>query len=149
MFERKYGNKAIETKNLSTTEIAALIRTDIKTLINAGTLPKGKYSVISKYYSGGSSIDIKVKSITGHKLLTDLYAATRRAGVSPDNRISRYTRIADEVVTILQTLHNSYNFDSSDSQYDHFDTRFLGNAEIDHKAEWNEAPWGIDKDVKS
>lgn len=143
MFERKYGNKAIETKNLSTTEIAALIRTDIKTLINAGTLPKGKYSVISKYYSGGSSIDIKVKSITGHKLLTPEYTSARRAGTWSGG--VRFTKIASDVVETLQSLHSSYNFDSSDSQYDHFDTRFLGNAEIDHKAESDEAPWGIDK----
>lgn len=63
MYERSYGAKY--DKNLSTTQIAALVREEIKAAVKAGTLPAGKYSVRSQSYSGGSSIDVRISGLTG------------------------------------------------------------------------------------
>jgi hypothetical protein len=108
--ERTYGSK--HDGALSTTEIAARFRADVKTATKAGDLPKGmKLSVKTSYYSMGSSINVRIKSLPARIDLTE----------------------AKHLESKLEMMLEAYNHDGSDSQCDHFDVKFYGHIDIDWK----------------
>ena len=127
------GSKLEETRNLNTTEIAKLIRKDIKAAKKAG-LPVGKVSVRTSYYAGGSSIDVEVKSLhpVAGPLFTVDSALMEMDGCSVywgDQQSATYKRIMDT----LNGIMGQYNWDNSDSMTDYFDVRFYGHAEFSHE----------------
>jgi hypothetical protein len=126
MYERVYGDKY--NRELSTTEIAARIRADIKGAIAAGELPRGiKVSVRTSYFSGGSSIDLKITAFPGRIL---------RAGHDHARGFENYfTPEAYQAKKTLQAIMDAYNHDGSDITTDYFDVRFYGHAEFDWRLE--------------
>lgn len=118
MYERTYGHQY--DRELSTTEIAKRIRADIKTAIAEGLLPGApvRYSVQSRYFSGGSSIDVTVKG------WADAWTDGTRNGFDaqvlvPDAEAAKMT---------LDRITGAYNHDGSDAMTDYYDVNFYGHV---------------------
>lgn len=131
MYERAYGDKYHAAKDLSTVEIAKLIRKDIKEHIEKGCLPEGKYNVRSKYFAGGSSIHVYVSNLE-HVVYNDeyLYAVNNKLPVREWPR-SCYTELAKNVLKTVERIANQYNYDGSEVQVDYFDVNFYFSADFD------------------
>ncbi|HKY40650.1 MAG TPA: hypothetical protein VJN18_32165 [Polyangiaceae bacterium] len=119
------GSKYTETKNLRSAEIAKLIRADIKAAIALGELPAGiKCSVTTDTFSGGSSIDIRVKACPV-QIWTEAF-------LTADPKVffegERVTEEAKAILKTLKAIHRQYNFDHSDIQTDYFHVRYYGDA---------------------
>lgn len=122
MYEYKFeGSKYRQTTHLPRTEIAKLMRADVKAL----RLPKGfKVSVRCKQYSGGGSIDIRLTAVPEGFLLI--------ASVSDDYMQRRtLTPAAQRILDDLKSIHSAYLYDDSDSMTDYFNCRYYGHAEIE------------------
>lgn len=120
-----YGNKYAATSNLSTTEIAGLIRADIKAAQARGALPKAmKVSVTRDYFSGGSSIDVNIKSFPGTIHTPGYVAQSKLHFVHPCLAAPRYEANVKAALETLEQIVNAYNFDGSDSMSDYFHVRF-------------------------
>jgi hypothetical protein len=132
--DRSYGSKY--DRNLSTTEIAKLVRADIKSAIKSGSLPNMKVSVRSEYYSMGTSLYVKVKEIIGRDL--DIYNAERLLSDSKNEPNFGVPWMSDEARAILNTLEGivgAYNHDGSDLQTDHFDVKFYAHVDFHYEFE--------------
>jgi hypothetical protein len=125
-------------KNLSTTEIAGLIRQEIKAAVKSEMLPKAKYSVCSTHYSGGSSIDIVIIAplftIMNPKRI-ELEARDPRFQWQTYESEPRYTAEASQALKAIEGMLSSYNFDDSDSQSDYFHVNFYGHVKFDWRDE--------------
>lgn len=127
MYERIYGAKY--NRDLSTTEIAKLVRTDIKAAMKAGTLPKAKYSVRTEYYSGGSSLYVTISKVEEPRFF--LYNPARlehevrtpHATLGPDAQML-YSSVATALLKNVEALVNAYNHNGSDIMVDYFDVKF-------------------------
>jgi hypothetical protein len=165
MYERSYGYKYAEGERLSTVEIAKLIRKEIKTAISEGLLPeRWAYSVTSEYFSGGSSIDVRVKNCADawmpcpgyqvgsrHELPGGGWTATgcgnpwcKAGGVNKDlpgaTEHDVLTEEGQAAKMTLQRIHNAFNHDGSDSMIDYFDVNYYGHVEFQsvQSARWEE-----------
>jgi hypothetical protein len=152
--EGSYGSKYEEVKRLSTTEIAKRIRADIKLarkvetklgaatgsdvalvdpLAALATMPKTiKVSVRTDYYSGGSSIDVRVYNLPekGWGYVEEPYDWDRsRTHWVPGPQLK-------PILDALKEIHWSYNYDRSDAMVDHFDRNYGGHVDVD----WRERP---------
>ncbi|WP_052391539.1 hypothetical protein [Streptomyces sp. NRRL B-24484] len=136
-----YGQKY--DGRLSTTEIAALIRQDIKLarklaakagpddgpgtvkLPNAiGDAPAGvKFSVRREYFSGGSAVrmTVKVPDAEWAWTIKDDRGYPRKVATEPMNAL------ADE----LRALANAYNFDGSDIATDYFHVNYYLSLDVE------------------
>ena len=156
MYERHYGHKYQEQQGLSTTEIAKLIRADIKQAIKEGLLPdRWKYSVKSRSFAGGSSIDVRVRDcadgwieceghVPGSKQMLpnggwtalncpNVWCSARNDpeyahAATPHKVLGEEARVAKMT---LQRIHDSYNHDGSDAMTDYFDVNFYGTVDFD------------------
>lgn len=132
---RVYGAKWEQAKNLRLTDIAKLMREDIKVarkigkqaagpgviaVIDAlGTMPTQiKMSVTTEYYSGGGSIDITVKNIPDDWGFVEAERYGRPCTIP--------SAAFEAVLTDLRVIHAAYNYDGSDILTDYFDQRYLG-----------------------
>ena len=135
---RWYGAKYDHDGRLSTTDIAKLIRQDIKLarkVAKMAAAPGGvavadpiadapaeiKFSVRSQYFSGGSSIHVHICGIPpvwGWETREDRY------GYMTEMATPALSALAQEVKSIM----DAYNHDGSDSQFDHWDVRFYGSV---------------------
>ena len=123
-----YGTKYAATKDLKRTEIAKLIRADIKAAVKAGGLPKAKYSVTCRSYSGGGSIDIYVSKAEGIRVYNVdrlLFEHDEPHAYCP---MDVYSAEMMAVVETLDAIHAAYNYDGSDYSTDYFHVRFYGDA---------------------
>lgn len=153
MYERSYGYKYQEGEKLTTAGIAKLIRADIKTAISEGLLPdRWSYSVVSDTFSGGSSIDVRVKNCadawmacpgykvgTRHELEGGGWTATgcgnvwcKAGGQYKDSASAeRHDVLTEEALAAkmtLERLHGAYNHDGSEVQVDYFDVNYYGHV---------------------
>lgn len=139
MYERTYGDKY--DKALSTKDVAARVRAEIKAAIASGDLPKMKVSTRYESYSGGSSIRV---SITDADFLVinpvRYYLEKNSANWSVARDIPWHTAKATEVLAKLKAMLDAYNHDGSDSQSDYFDVNFYGFVGID---------WDLDRKQKA
>jgi hypothetical protein len=133
--------KLIGTKynqSLRTTEIATLIRQEIKAAVKSGMLPKAKYSVRSAHFAGGSSIDIAIKApsftIMNPKRI-ELEVRDPRFQWQTYESEPRYTAEASSTLKKIEGMLASYNFDDSDSMTDYFHVNFYGNVKFDWRDE--------------
>lgn len=147
----RYGARYEEVKHLSTTEIAKRIREDIKlarkvqaklggaeialpdSLSALATMPKGmKVSVRREYYSGGSSIDVRVYNLPeqgwGYVQEKDMWGQPRWV---PGGELKA-------ILDALKEIHRAYNFDGSDAMTDYYHVNYGGHVEVD----WRERPRG-------
>jgi hypothetical protein len=125
-------------KDLSTTQIAALIRLEIKAAVKSGILPKAKYSVRSAHFAGGSSIDIRIKSpsftIMNPKRI-ELETRDSRYQWQTYESEPRYTAEASSTLNKIKEILTHYNFDDSDSMTDYFHVNFYGGVKFDWRDE--------------
>jgi hypothetical protein len=115
-------------------EIAKLIRTGIKEKIKAGILPKGKYSVKIDRFSGGSSIDIRIKEFQG-KIFNPEFLELEARGQEIGRNGMRYSKELSEALKVLESMLNTFRMDDSDGMIDYFHTNFYGHASVDWQLE--------------
>lgn len=104
--------------NLSTTEIAARVRVYAKERYK-----DYKFSVRTEYYSGGSSIRIKLVSGPVPAFVED----APRPYISTMSDLSEKFGLTSEVFAVMSDVVdycNSFNYDDSDGMTDYFDTNF-------------------------
>lgn len=101
------GSRYEETKDLDLTEIAKLVRKDLKELFS--NLPQAKASVRVQRYAGGQSLNIEVSG-TG---------------------VERHGEEAKEIVKSIRAITDQYNFDDSDGMSDYFHVRFYSHPRIE------------------
>lgn len=133
---RREGEGAKYDPSLSTTEIAARIRAEVKDAVRAGKLPRGlKVGVRSSSYSGGSSINIVIKRAPFVVLnpARAAWEASNPHAYPGDCSESRYTAEASRVADAITAIAHAYNFDHSDAQSDYFHVNFYGG---DAKYDW-------------
>lgn len=116
-----------QTKNLNFKEIAKLIRTDLKNTFGKDI----KFSVTTKYYAGGKSINVEIKE-TIRNYLNPLNIKF------PNERHSIYIGEGNELIEQIENIINKYNYDNSDSMTDYFDVRFYSHVWFDYdlKEKW-------------
>ena len=142
---RTYGAKYDSTEGLYTKDIAKLVRADIKMARKIGKKaqagnPAGAlatidpianapsqitYSVRTRTYSGGSSIDVVIKNVPAEWGWTE----------SIDDRgdvVRKGTEALRALGAELQALLDAYNYDGSDLASDYSDVRFNGFVHVDH-----------------
>ena len=149
MYERSYGSKYAEGKNLPLSGIARLIRRDIKAAVNAGELPGStkNYSVRTQTYAGGGSINVLATGLDG--MWTDCTGIVpgSESGLSartcPNHwcaanndspHAERHQVLSVEgqrVKRVLNAIHGAYNHDGSEVMVDYFDVNYYGSADIE------------------
>ncbi|MER7115499.1 hypothetical protein ABT332_13505 [Saccharomonospora azurea] len=136
------GEKYGEARNLTLTQIAKLIREDLKLARKVGrkTAPKTgevaipdpigdapkeiKFSVRTEYYSGGGSIHVGINNIPeewGWTLEEDHYG----------DMVPTATPAMAALYRAVKRIYNAYNYDNSDIQTDYFDRRYGGHVSTD------------------
>lgn len=153
MYERSYGYRYEEVKDMTTVEIAKAIRADIKQAKAEGLLPtRWTYSVRTDH---GTSIDVDVRDCPdawqpcdgtvpgsrrtypdGSSTATgcpDVWCAARndpeRAhAAKPHDVLTEEARVAKMT---LERIHGAYNYDGSEIQVDYFDVRYYGHVEFE------------------
>ncbi len=135
MTQRVYGEKY--SKDLNTTQIAALVRDEVKAAVKAGQLPKAKYGIRTHYYAGGSSIRIRISELPGQvfepEYLTrgDAYLSGPSVqGEDGWQRPSRYTPWVTKAVAKVSAMLAAYNYDGSDIQTDLYDVKFHADVAV-------------------
>ena len=123
-------------RSLSTKEIAAKLRAEVKAAIKAGTLPAGtKISVRYRSYSGGSSIDVSVTALPDgfalHNPERIQFEIEHPNEYVVDHHYPTYTPEAKALLATLKAMMDAYNYDRSDIQTDYFDVAFYGHAQYD------------------
>jgi hypothetical protein len=144
------GSKYEQTRRLSLTEIAKLIREDIKMSRKAGRVAPGsadlaipdpiadapaeiKYSVRTRYYAGGGAIDLTIKNVPaawGWTEQTDEFGQPQKIATPA------FEALFDEV----ERIHNAYNYDNSDSQADYFERNYWGHVSTEERVRMPR-PW--------
>lgn len=127
MYERTYGSKAKPGEYRRTADIAKDIRADIKAAVAKGDLPgtTKNYTVKSKSFSGGSSIDVRAVDLPGMWTTGISY----RYG-DGGREVDVLTEEGKRVEQILKQIHGSYNYDGSEAMVDYYDVNFYGQAEV-------------------
>ncbi len=138
---RRYGDKYADTRTLDLTDIAKLIRAEVKlsrkiAKVTAtpgavkvadpiGDAPAAiKVSVRTQYYAGGGSINVRLSNIPADWGWTDW----------PDESYTdrRPRKIATPALgafaTAIRQVMDAYNYDGSDTMTDYFDVRFYGHV---------------------
>ena len=147
--EIRYGAKYEQVKGLSLTEIAKLIREDIKLArkveakLGAGTvalvdklaalatMPKQiKISVRTDYSSVYGSITVRL-----YNLPEKGWGYVEGKDWSGDKKWVPGPEL-DAILTALREIHGAYNYDGSDGRVDHHDVGYYGQVEVD----WRERP---------
>ena len=126
------GSKYRENRNLSTKEIAALVRKEARAFAKKNGI---KVSVRFDSFSGGSSIDMWIQEISFNPF-TEEYMECLKAGKKvewerdwsfngrPEKFNEKYNAILEELDRIL----NQYNFDDSDAMTDYFHVNYYGHV---------------------
>lgn len=129
---KMFGESKPEEMSKSTTEIAKLIREDIKTAKKAGLLPKAlKVSVRRDYFAGGSSIDCMITKAPFLCVNPDYIAECDKDPNAWQNRDNKpLTPQCYRALQIIQLIVDQYNFDHSDSMTDYFHVNFYDSVSI-------------------
>lgn len=123
------GIKYAEVENLTLSEIAKLIRQDLKK-----ELPGCKFSVQSKLYSGGGSIDVYLMRAP-QNIYSNEYEQAKAIDDWEQIRQLRkedkeYTDFGKNILAKAKSIWDSYNFDDSDSMIDYFHVNYYGGINI-------------------
>ena len=129
-----YGSKYKETRGKTTTEIAKMFREDVKAAQKAGDLPRGlKLSVKTRYFSGGSAIDVKIVAVPqGFRVLNPAWVVAQAADPHhflPERNCPAFTAEAENLLVAVKAMIDAYNMDGSDSSVDYYCVRFYGSTE--------------------
>lgn len=108
-------------RNLSTKEIAKKIREQLKEEFS-----DCKFSVITRTYSGGSSIDVRLMEAS-ENVLAEGIKADNITGTMISSSGSEYlNEYGNTIAQKVNEIIDSYRFDDSDSMIDYFNTNFYG-----------------------
>ena len=114
--------------NMDVTEIATHLRKEIKAALAAGELPKGKYSVRVRRFSGGEAIDVAVTELPfACRVLT---GEEEIAGRQEHLPCPWMTREAYFVHSKLDAMLNEYNRRESDAMTDYSNYHFYGHVSV-------------------
>lgn len=132
--DRTYGKEY--DKSLTTKEIAARVRGEIKAAIKSGALPAGiNVSTTFARFAGGTSIDVRVVLVPeGFRVLNPERALAAPTACRAD-RLPYYTAEARALLKQLEEMLGAYNHDGSDSMTDHFDVNFYAHVGFTHEFE--------------
>lgn len=112
-----------KTKDLSTTEIAKLIRKEIRQ-----KFPDIKVSVRTEYFSGGSSIDVKIMDWNKNPIHPN-YDHLKLV----DNITNPYyTEEATKLLEEIQAIGDKYRFSDCDGMIDYYNVNFWFSVEFDY-----------------
>ena len=144
--DKSYGSKYAANKDASTTDIAKMIRADIKAAVKSGELPKAKYSVRSDYYSMGSSINVRISNVPGPTFNAAWFVWNEanpyaRGGSGPEEARERFAPKVTDALKKLEEIVDAYNYNGSDSSTDYYDVNFSGSV----SAEYDEAVYKMEK----
>ena len=141
MYERRYGSRYHETKDLRPQEIAKLIRLDIKAAKAEGRLPADlNTSVRFRWSTHSPAIDVTVRDAVelwercpGYRLTpgTDTGVGCPAYGCPATYQHDRLTDEGERINAILESILNAYNYDGSEHQVDYFDVRFYGHVTVE------------------
>lgn len=126
MYEKAFGSKY--DKNLTTVEIAALVRKEIKAAIKSGALPKGKYSVRKDHHK---SITVCISGLGFLVANPDYNRLGERDFVVHQPAERRYTPRARATLKAVEAMLEAYNYDGSDIMSDYFDVNFYSSVNLD------------------
>lgn len=135
MIVRTYGAKY--DANLSTKEIAARVRAEIKAAVAARKLPRATYSVRSERYAGGSTIHVTVSGAQIGALYRPEFL--RHLRDTPHDKTppgGRYTAEACVLLEALEGMLAAYNCKRSDPVSDVYDVKFHDDVAFDW--EWED-----------
>lgn len=147
MYERSYGYRYDEVKDLTTVAIAKRIRADVKQAVAEGLLPsRWSYRVRTDH---GTSIDVDVcdcpdawvdcdgtRRLESGSLVgcPDVWCAGRNdpAYAHAAHVHQVLTEEASIAKMTLQRIHGGYNYDGSEVQVDYFDVRYYGGVTFEN-----------------
>ena len=89
MTTRTYGSRYDETKRLTPTEVARLIRADIKAAVAEGRLPAETYSVRTRRVTYDRAIDVQVSRLRRKMRSDDIIRTVRNEGYMFVPRVER------------------------------------------------------------
>lgn len=119
------------SERLSTKEIAARVRAEVKEAQKAGRIAAGvKVSVRYESFSGGTAIRVNVTAVPAGFVITNP-AHARAEILAPHDYdatrgIPRHTPEAAALLEELNAIVGAYHRDNSDSSVDYFDVNFYG-----------------------
>jgi len=136
------GTDYADTKNLDIVAIAKLVRKEIASYIKARNLKGLKVSTTTSRFSGGQSLDIRVKDIPfGYAVFTQAYLDvtenftnfdTVHDSRHPDSRITVLTEQHKKVLDDLKAIGSKYNRTNIDSQSDYFEVKYYLDVTVDY-----------------
>ncbi|WP_337044237.1 hypothetical protein [Emticicia sp. 17c] len=133
MAEDKFRGAKYNSK-LSSSEIAKLVKSEIQK-----KYPYMIVSVISKTFSGGSSVDVEIKDIGFNPYTKEFQKHINSGGGWDDWRSNHFSKRNDYLTADAQAVKSecesilqSYNRDNSDAQVDYFDVNFYGHTNFDN-----------------
>lgn len=131
MYEIAYGKKY--DKSLDVTDIAVLVRKDVKDGIKKGELPAAlKVSVRVSRYSMGRSISIEVKEVPeGFTIRNPERIKFEESDPNWIRRASEFpiqTAEASALQDKLEAILAAYNYDGSDLMTDYYNVNFAGSV---------------------
>lgn len=118
------------SRELSTKEIAKLIRADYKSL---GFTPKNgfKISVRSDSFAGGTSIDVRVQKMPFNPYSQDYINQQNKSHYERAYCEKIYTPHGEIFMNMLEHVFKSYNYSDCDGQIDYFHVNYYGCADLD------------------
>lgn len=138
------GAKYAQVRRMSLTDIAKLMRADLKLArkLAKATAPKPgevatidpigdapaeiKISIRTEYYSGGGAIDVVIKGVPqvwGWTEDTDDYG----------NPVKLATPAMTAFYRAVQEVHSAYNYDNSDAMTDYYDRNYYGHVNTEQR----------------
>ena len=118
--------------DLTTTQIAQLVREDIKAAIRGGELPMATYSVRTSYYSMGSSLNVTVKDVPFNVLNEERVLKENHL---PECFNQKHTPEAQKVLDQIRAILDLHNRKNIDSQRDVYNVKFSGFVQFDSNIE--------------
>jgi hypothetical protein len=122
------GSKYNETSHLSITEVAKLIRVELK-----NAYPKVKLSVKTSKYSGGCSLDVEIKSVDSNPFSVEYnqFLGSNKPLNEWNFSKEKYNAAFLAMKTNIKSIVEQYNFDDSDTQSDYFSVAFYSNVRVE------------------
>jgi len=136
MYERRYGYLYKEAGDASNTEVAKMIRRDVKLACEEGLLPtRWTYSV----RSDGLSVDLDVRDCADawqecdgmncHNVWCSARNDPQYAHAATPHKV--LTEEAKAARMTLDRIHGAYNHDGSEIMVDYFDVRYYGHVSFE------------------
>ena len=117
----------VRKQGLSTTDIAKLIRNDIKK-----KFPKVKASVRTQYFAGGSAIDVYIKDAPFNPINPKWNPKDWSATLIQN---PRYTKQGSKLLKDIEKLGQKYQLHDVDSMTDYFNVSFYLDVKYDYDSE--------------